>query len=287
MKTGNWKGMIVLFAFIMSCGGSNVKTAQVEKAGTTEDVMVQDLAEKIHAKHGILEGKKIAVTHFMSLDGREVPEGKRLSRKLLEELMAKGDLQFVERADMADILKIKEIELSGLVDEGDTAAGASVVPVDVAIGGTIAATGRSAELFVKVTDIKTGQIYLALSRDFIPGDKLSYSDDNESIRIHRSNPDVFDKINTTYSLLMNISDKRPMVFLMAVAEKKDPLLRQNREVARKLRFAIQRLRRNRPEQFKRLVQLRDDVELIKKHDPRRYGELVAIKKKILAEDLKP
>ncbi|MFW5862743.1 MAG: hypothetical protein ACOCWZ_10875 [Spirochaetota bacterium] len=285
MKSCKWIGVIIILVLFVSCGGSRFQNSRVEEDKASEDVMVRYLAEKIHAKHEILKGKKIAVTHFMSLDGQEVPEGKRISRKLLEDLIDKGDMQFVERADMADIIKIKEIELSGLVDEDGEAAQNSLVPVDVVIGGTIAGTGKSAELFVKVTDIKTGEIYLAISRNFMPEDGLSYSDDNEKIRIHKSNPEVFEKINTTYRLLMDISERRPVVFLLVVMEKRDPLIRQNREAARILRTAVQRLRRNNPEKLRKLGKLRKDAALIKKYDPRRYQDIINVKEKILTEKL--
>ncbi|MCP4129597.1 MAG: hypothetical protein GY754_01150 [bacterium] len=275
---------IVLFlSSIISCGsGSNRKISNKGSLPSENDAIIK-ISHEIYSKQAVLQNKKLAIFNFTNLDGKEIEEGKRISKKLLETMLKKGGLRFVERSEIGKILEAQGIEQTGLVDPDSVSESGKVLPIDAMINGTIAQIGGHGELSVKVVNISTGEIYFVSSIEYIPAGSFSYSENKKKLELHKKSPGTVDNINRTFQTLDFMSKKNKSVFLIAVSQKNDPHYRDARQLAKRLKRKANKIRENNPQQWKRLKRLKKGVKLLKDHDQRKYNFLMEKKREFIVE----
>jgi len=272
---------LVLFLIIPAgCGGS-MRHGRDSKTKTTrlsEAQAVEEVSLNIYKKYDVLKDKKLAIYKFQNLEGKETPECRRISKKLLESLMKRGNLRFIERSDLNTILKAQEVELSGIAESDDSGTTGHIIPVDVIISGTIVQQGISGELTVKASDLRTGEIYFASTVVFLPQGEFSYKEDGKRLKLHRESPEKVEVMNRTFEILQFLSKKKPLLFIFLVSEKRDPDLADNPDLQKQLRHIAKRIRKGNRDQKNRIRKLRRGVKLIQRHDSVKYD--VLMKKKI-------
>jgi len=278
----------ILFLFLIVFTGSSILCSKNMRALRSsnkldENRALEKLADEIYNKSNILKDKKLAVFNFSNLDGKETDEGKRLSKKLLEKLLKKGDLRFIERSEINKILKAQGFEQTGIVDPDSIAETGKVLPIDIMISGTIAQLKRYGELTIKAVNISTGEIYLVSAVNFYPEDNFSYKENPDKLKLHRKNPDKIDAINKTFRILKVLNKKRPLIFLLAVIDRNDikKIRDENPRLARKMNRVKKIAKRRNPRRWQRLIRLRKGVKLIKKFDSEKNDILMKKKTEIL------
>jgi hypothetical protein len=263
--------------FIISClvcmknAASSQEKTDVEIL--REDAALEKIAGEILKKSDVLKNKKIAVFYFSNLEGKETPDGKRLSHKLLENLLKNSSLTFIERSELDKLLQAKGIEQTGIVDVSVMDETEKVLPLDIMVSGIIAQIKDYGELTVKAVSISTGQIQMMSSVAFRPRDPFTYRENNEKLKLHKSSPDTLEMMNNAYNTLAVLSDKRPLIFLLAVTEKNDPALKDHPNAEKKLAHNLIKIKMNNPALLERLKRLRNGIQELKKNDPVRYGEI--------------
>ena len=272
--------LVFISISILSCSKSrSVRTTTTNQTLLNEESAIQKLSKDIFAKYEILKNKKIGIFDFSTLDGKENPDGKRLSKKLLEQLIKKGGLKFVERSEIDKLLKAQGIEQTGIIDPETIKESGKVFSIDVMINGTISRVNRNGELSIKAVDLSTGEIYLAASVNFVPAKKLAFKEDPKLVRLHRESPDKVQILNRTFFALERLSNERPVIFLLSVIRREDiPNLRdKNPKLARVLKKRRENIKSNNPQVAKKIYRLREGIKLLKDHVPERFD--IIMKKK--------
>ena len=245
---------------ILSCSRSrSVRIATTtDQTLLNEESAIQKLLDDIFAKYEILKSKKIGIFDFSTLDGKENPDGKRLSKKLLEQLIKKGGLKFVERSEIDKLLKAQGIEQTGIIDPETIKESGKVFSIDVMINGTISRVNRNGELSIKAVDLSTGEIYLASSVNFVPEKNFEFREDPKLAKLHRESPDKVQILNRTFFALERLSNDRPVIFLLSVIRREDisDLRDKNPELARVLIRARKNIKNSNPEVAKKIYRLK-------------------------------
>lgn len=264
-----------------SCTSKNTKSS--DSTTLNEDEAVKKLATDIYSKYEILKDKRIGAFDFSTLDGKDIPEGKRLSNKLLETLIKKSGLKFVERSEIDKILEAQGIEQTGIIDTETIKESGKVLSIDVMINGTIARVNNHGELSVKVVDITTGEIYIASSTDFFPEKSFSFKKNPVILNPHRKSPEKVETINRTFFILDRLSRERPLIFLLSVLDRYDMenIARDNPRLAQAIKKTRQRLPQKEPQLDRRITQLKDELKLAKDIYPERYKALMNRKAEIV------
>jgi TolB-like protein len=246
---------------------------------------VETIAERIYGKYDTLKDKKITVYSFSSLSGEEVPEGKQIADRLTESLINRGDLTIVEREQLDRILGSQSVEMTGMVDPDLAAKPGKMLPVDVAIYGTIVQKDEGGEISVKVVDIHTGRIYLATTVSYAPEKGFSYQENQKMADLYRENPARVDTINRTVRTLRYLSVNRPFVFLMVTVTRQDvPYIRSvNPDLGQKIQRVRYTMQRKDPAKLKKLAELRRNVEELKEYDPGAYQAIEKRKKELIRQ----
>ena len=245
-----------------------------------EEEALDRITSEVYQKHNLLRGKRIGIFSFTSLDGKEIPEGKQLSSKLLERLMKKGDLRFVERSEIDKVIKAQGFEQTGIVDSETVKESGKVLAIDVMISGNLARMPEHGELSVKAVNISSGEIYLASSVRFRPRMKFSNTEKNQKIlSLYRKSPDKVEIINRTFYILEKLRKRNPIGFLLVVIERSDieTISKQNPPLSMELKRRWNVIRRN-PQLNKKTRRLRGGGRLIRKNDPDRYD--IIMKRKV-------
>lgn len=268
---------ILIAALNSNCEKSNVR-ADDNVPGENE--ALDKITSEIYQKHDLLKGKRIGIFSFTSLEGKEIAEGKKLSSKLLERLVKKGDLRFVERSEIDKVLKAQGFEQTGIVDPETVKESGKVLSIDVMISGNLARMSEYGELSVKAVDISSGEIYFVSSVRFRPGMKFSSTEKNPKIlSLHIKSPDNVELINRTFYILEKLRKRKPIGFLLVVIERSDieTISKQNPRLSMELKRRKNIIRRN-PQLKKRTRRLRRGVRLIRENDPDRYD--IIMKRKV-------
>ena len=252
----------------------------------SEDDAIKKLADDIHDKRKTFESRKLSINNFTNLEGKETDEGKRISKKLLGYLMQRGDLKFIERAELDKILKEQGIEQTGIVDPEMVAGTGKVLPVDALIIGTVAQIDTRGEIAVKIVAISSGEIYFASTAEFLPAGKFSYQENKEIVSLNKKNPDVVTKINNTYNGLMTMSKHRPYLFIYAVSDDNDPAIAAKPKLQAIMKKRVSHIQSTNNQLYARLIRLKNNVPLIKQYAPKRYIILKDTRDKLLESGLK-
>ena len=253
------------------------------KDAMKEEKAIDKLSSDIFDIKDKLSGMKIGVFDFTTLDGKEIPDGKRLADRLLEKLIKKGKLIFIERAQLDKLLKAQGIEQTGVIDPNEVRESGKVLPIDVMIHGTLARVGSQAELSIRVVNISSGEIYLASSVALKPNETLALKENPELLKISREDPYKIDNINRSYITLLKWSKNKPLIFLIVVLNEDEisVLERDRPKMADALKKRKERIETRRPKFNQNLVRMKKGFELIKQHDPERYGMLMQKKTELL------
>ncbi len=246
----------------------------------TQNDAIALIAQKLYEKKDSLKNKYIAIEYFSDIDGKDCEEGKNFSKQLLAFFMERyTDLQFVERSDLQSIIKNKELELSGLIDQSQSNQ-TPMVPVNVVISGTIASTKDHIEVFTKTTDMETGVIIASCYVQSLPQTTIS-PDNDKKIAAFKENPERYAVINKTYTVLIHTAEKRPMLFLIAMTDSNDPELKQHPKLAKVVKSRTQRIKENNPVMFQRLLFLKKHIRLIEKYDQQKFSYLLEQKNAVI------
>ncbi len=271
---------LLMIAFNSSCEKSTVR-ADDNVPGENE--ALDKITSEIYQKQDILTGKRIGIFSFTSLDGKEIAEGKKLSSKLLERLVKKGGLRFVERSEIDKVLKAQGFEQTGIVDPETVKESGKVLSIDVMISGNLARMPEYGELSVKAVDISSGEIYFVSSVRFRPSMKFSNTEKNPKIlSLYSKAPDKVELINRTFYILEKLRKRNPIGFLLIVIKRSDIeiIRKQNPRLSMELKRRKNIIRRN-PQLKKRTLRLRRGVRLIRENDPDRYDILMKRKVELI------
>lgn len=271
---------ILMIGLHSSCEKSTVRA---DNNVLDEEEALDKITSEVYQKHNLLKGKRIGIFSFTSLDGKEIAEGKQLSSKLLERLMKKGDLRFVERSEIDKVLKAQGFEQTGIVDPETVKESGKVLSIDVMISGNLARMSEHGELSVKAVDISSGEIYLASSVRFRPRMKFSSTEKNQKIlSLHSKSPDKVEIINRTFYILEKLRKQKPVGFLLVVIERSDiaTINKQNPRLSMELKRRNNIIRKN-PQLKKRTRRLRRGVRLMRENDPDRYDIIMKSKVELI------
>ncbi len=252
----------------------------LEKNLQSDKDVVPDLARILYEKKDAIKGKNIAIEYFRDIDGKECQDGIVISQRLLSFCQdTYSDLQFVNRSDIQIIIKYKELELSGLVDTTQ-ANETSLQPVHIVISGTIISLPDHTELFIKATDISSGIILTSVTFCY-PSQASSKHYDEKKIASFKENPEKYDQINKTFTLLQHTAQHFPIMFLAVMTDKNDPHIKQHSFIAKKIKSRLMHLKQNFPKRFERFKKLKTQINIIAQSDPSKYAELLKLKEKII------
>ncbi len=271
---------ILMMALNVNCEKSNIRA---EVNILDENSAVDKISSDIYEKRNLLKGKRIGIFNFTSLEGKDITEGKKFSTKLLERLMKKGDLRFVERSEIDKVIKAQGFEQTGIVDPETVKESGKVLPIDVMISGNLARMPEYGELSVKAVDISSGEIYFASSVRFRPRRKFSKTEKNPKIvSLHRTAPDKIEFMNRTFYILQKLRKQKPVGFLLAVIKRPDiqRINKQNPRLSRELKRRKNIINKN-PQLKKRVLRLRRGVKLIRENDPERYAIIMKRKMELI------
>lgn len=263
-------GVMIVSSFFCA---KNISTNAKSNDAVTEENAIEKITVDISDKKDVLKGKKIGIFNFSNLEGKETNDGKRLAKKLQELLLKKGGLVFVERAELDKLLNAQGLEQTGIVESEAIAESGKVLPIDVMINGTLAQIQGNGELTVKGVHVSSGEIYFMSSVTFTPQEAFTYKENTEKLQLHKKSPDTLDIINRTYLVLNTLSARKPLVFLLAVCEKDDPIFNDTPQLGKKLMMINAKMKNDNPMQWKRLTQLRRGVALLKQYDVTRYNDI--------------
>lgn len=253
-----------------------------------EEEAVGKVAESIIAKIGTLRDKKCAVLHFSNLEGKQTPEGTRLSNKILSELHKNGDIILVERTELDKIMKEQGLEQTGIIESGSYSVTGRILPVDVMVTGTLVLFDGKGELSVKTVDVATGEIYAFSTVEYNTKEKSTYAENRERLELYKKAPQTVDLMTKTYQTLSFLQSRHPMLFLLAVIEDEDiPVIRKNNPgLGMRLKAIGKKLRDERPAGMRKLKALRAGIQALKEHDPEKYSELMKTKSDLFNEKVR-
>ena len=252
--------LVASMAIIVSALCSHQQVVQ-QPGAATEEVALQQIANEVKQKAPALKDKAIGVFDFTAADGTVAPETKRLSTKLLEYMIKTTELKFIERSELDKILRAQEIEQTGIVDTETARPGGGISSIDVMITGTLLRVPDRGELGVKVVNIGSGQIYLMSSAAFAMTGGSGIIADKNLIRLHREQPEKLDRINRSCNELKRLSVNRPVVFLLAMADRDDiaELAKKNPRAAGKLQRRMAKIEADNPRLAGRIQVLRKNL----------------------------
>jgi len=273
---------LILAITILSQGTCARKETTIPVSPLDENRALEHIAQSVYQKHDRLQGKKIGIFNFTTIDGKDISHGKELAQKLLEKLMRRGELQFVERAEIDKILKAQGFEQTGIVDRETVKESGTILPIDVMISGTVTGNGTCGELSVKTVNISSGEIYMTSRVKFVLSRPLPSEENPALLSLYRKSPKILDALNRTFFILEKLKKERPLIFLLAVLDRDD--IEMVRKHNPSLSVALKKRKNateSNPQIRRRIIQLRKGVKLLKEHDPQRYKSITAGKIEII------
>jgi hypothetical protein len=257
-------------------------------ADPIEDKALDELAQKMLSQSDKLKGKRIGVFKFTSIEGKETPEGARVSQSLLEKLMSNSSLSFIERSELHKIITENELGQTGLIDSSLTNDNGKILPIDFMITGTFAKINSKATISARVVNANTGELYMVKSCQYDSKQNVNTTDSPEAIALFKQSPDTLDRMNKVFFNLQNMSENAPLVFLITVLDKSElERLENNRpKAAEALRKRIEKLKQENPQRFQKIADLRKGLAEMKESFPKRYDIIMAKKTEIFNNRLK-
>ncbi len=257
-------------------------------AEPNEDKALNELAQNMLSQSDKLKGKRIGVFKFTSIEGKETPEGARVSQSLLEKLMANSSLTFIERSELHKIITENELGQTGLIDSSLTNESGKILPIDLMITGTFVQLNTKVNISARVVNANTAELITAKSCQYDTKQNVKTTDSPEAVALFKQSPDTLDKINRVFFNLQKMSENAPLVFLITVLDKSElEKLENNRpKSAELLRKRIEKLKQENPQRFQKIADLRKGLAVMKESFPKRYDVIMEKKTEILNDRLK-
>jgi hypothetical protein len=257
-------------------------------AEPNEDKALNELAQNMLSQSDKLKGKRIGVFKFTSIEGKETPEGARVSQTLLEKLMANSSLTFIERSELHKIITENELGQTGLIDSSLTNESGKILPIDLMITGTFVQLNTKVNISARVVNANTAELITTKSCQYDTKQNVKTTDSPEAVALFKQSPDTLDKMNRVFLNLQKMSENAPLVFLITVLDKSElERLENNRpKSAELLRKRIEKLKQENPQRFQKIADLRKGLAEMKDSFPKRYDIIMAKKTEIFNNRLK-
>ncbi len=252
-------------------------------ADTNEDKAIDELAQKMLADADKLKGKRIGLFKFTSIEGNETPEGARISDTLLERLLGKSTLKFIDRTEMRKIIAENELEQTGLVDSSLINESGKILPIDLMITGTLSKINTDVTISARVVNAKTGELSMVKTCRYNSIKSGNQTESSEAIALFKKSPDMLDRMNRAFFNLQKMSNNAPLIFLLTVLKKSEieELEKNKPKLANALRKRKEKLERENPERVKKIEVLTKNLEIMKDSFPKRYDIIMAKKTEVL------
>ncbi|MBN2403441.1 MAG: hypothetical protein JXN64_13765 [Spirochaetes bacterium] len=252
-------------------------------ADSNEEKAIDKLSKQILLQSDKLKGKRIGMFKFSSIEGKETPEGARISDLLLEKLIANSSLSFIERSELHKIIMENELEQTGLIDVSLTHEGGKILPIDYMVTGTVAQINNIVNISARVVKANTGEIFIVKSCEYDSKNKIASAVSPEAAALFNKSPDMLDRINRAYLNLKKMSENAPLVFLIVVLNNSETeeLEKNNIRLAKALKNRKDSLDKNGTVIHKKIELLRKGLTLMKDTFPSRYDEIMTKKMEVL------
>jgi hypothetical protein len=257
-------------------------------AEPNEDKALNELAQNMLSQSDKLKGKRIGVFKFTSIEGKETPEGARVSQSLLERLMANSSLTFIERSELHKIIAENELGQTGLIDSSLTNESGKILPIDLMITGTFVQLNTKVNISARVVNANTAELITAKSCQYDTKQNIKSTDSPEAVALFKKSPDTLDQINRAFFNLQKMSENAPLVFLITVLDKSELERLENSrpKSAELLRKRIEKLKQENPQRFQKIADLRKGLAAMKESFPKRYATIMEKKTEIFNDRLK-
>jgi hypothetical protein len=284
MKTGS---AIVALSIMLILAFTGCITTVVRPANGvigTEDAAVAKLGDDIYSLRLFLRDKKIGIVYFTTLDWQILDAGRRISGKLADYLARKGGLVIIPRTELDAKMKTQAIEKATMFDVEAIQKSRKSLPADVMVYGIVMQDMGTVRIELKVVDIATGRIILLSGVRMPSSGEFSSLEKPEMLELYKKSPDKITDINKTFFLLQWMKINQPLVFLLVVIENSEmkTVHVTNKVLYGKLEKRKERYQHERPDVIKKITALRDGLSLIKRYDQQRFGEIIRLKKELLA-----
>jgi hypothetical protein len=252
-------------------------------ADPTEDKAIDELAQKMLADADKLKGKRIGLFKFTSIEGKETQEGARVSDSLLEKLMGKSSLKFIDRTELRKIIAENELEQTGLIDTNLVQENGKVLPIDLMITGTFAKINTEVTISARVVNSKTGELSMIKTCRYNSKQSGNSTDSAEAVALFKKSPDELDRINRAFYNLQFMSKNAPLIFLITVVDKSEieNFEKNQPKIANSLKKRKEKLDKENPEKIKKIQDLRKNLALMKEYFPKRYDIIMAKKIEVI------
>jgi hypothetical protein len=253
-------------------------------ADVNEDKALDEVAQALLSKSDRLKGKQIGMFRFTSLDGKETTDGARVSQCLLERLINRGSLKFVDRSELAKIVGEQELQQSGLVDSELVNEKPKILPIEYMITGTVTHINKKGHISARILNAGTGEIFAAKSSEYITDSDISSKDSPEAIAIYKKSPEELDKMNRVFFNLQQMSEKRPLVFLIAVLNNTEieQLEKDKPRLAKAIKKRRADIRWDKPGVQTKIDHLKTGLAAMKTSYPSRYDQIMQRKNEVIA-----
>jgi hypothetical protein len=249
----------------------------------SEDKALDELAQKMLSDTDKLKGKRIGLFKFTSIEGKETPNGARVSDSLLERLIGKSSLKFIDRTELKKIIAENELEQTGLIDTSLVNESGKILPIDLMITGTFAQINTEVTISARVVNAKTGELAMVKSCRYNSMQAGGSTDSAEAIALFKKSPDTMDELNRVYLNLKKMSERAPLVFLIVTMDKSEiaGLEKKNIRLSEAVHNRIKMMQNESPEIRKKISNLRKGLAVMKESFPTRYNELMVKKSEVI------
>jgi len=125
------------------------------------------LVERIEESAAKLGGNVLVIVPFSYPDGIKSIEGALVSERLMESLAERGYVKIVERALLDKVLEEQKLAASGLVDPATAVKIGQLLGARGMMTGTAMDQGENLEVHVRLLNIESGEVVLAM-RQVVP-----------------------------------------------------------------------------------------------------------------------
>lgn len=129
-----------------------------------EEDPIRNLAERIEENGARLGGNVLAVAPFSYPDGIKSIEGALVSERLTESLTERGFVKIVERTMLDKVLDEQKLAASGLIDPATAVKVGKLLGARGILTGTAMDQGENLEVHVRLLNIETGEVALAMTQ---------------------------------------------------------------------------------------------------------------------------
>lgn len=296
--------IILTIIFFLSCAPDVNKSQSPDiPSSQKEDTVSQEwmpetensaayMAEEI-AKHIYkLPNNRITVADFTDIEGNGLEEGKLFAEQVIARILGHGGIRVIERSQLNRVLEEKKLSLVGITQDEEKEIG-TILNIDAIISGTIVHFDEYEEIHARMVDVTTGEIYCAvehrkrlqqrqkefaalppeerrkIEKEFQTRETERQKDpelyrlirDHQALlqRLKRNDPSAFDRVVRTIRRLKQLKADNPRTYLLITEPPNSHVLIK--------------LERRKPEEFRKVVELRNELRFVFKISPT-FNELL-------------